>query len=66
MHIFGGNAGAKIWIDNEREENGIKHFTVHAKLSEKAVPEKFSVQFEIPHIECFSVWSPYLSHCRRI
>ena len=20
MHIFGGNAGAKIWIDNEREE----------------------------------------------
>ena len=66
MHIFGGNAGAKIWIDNEREENGIKHFTVHAKFSEKAVPEKFSVQFEIPHIECFSVWSPYLSHCRRI
>ncbi|MBQ3563086.1 MAG: alpha-galactosidase [Clostridia bacterium] len=66
MHIFGGNAGAKIWIDNEKEENGIKHFTVHAKLSEKAVPEKFSVQFEIPHIECFSVWSPYLSHCRRI
>lgn len=66
MHIFGGNAGAKIWIDNEREENGIKHFIVHAKLSEKAVPEKFSVQFEIPHIECFSVWSPYLSHCRRI
>ncbi|MBQ5889970.1 MAG: alpha-galactosidase [Clostridia bacterium] len=66
MHIFGGNPGAKIWVDNETEVNGIKHFTVHAKLSEKAVPEKFSIQFKIPHIECFSVWSPYLSHCRRI
>ena len=66
MHIFGGNPGAKIWVDNETEVNGIKHFTVHAKLSEKAVPEKFSIQFKIPHIDCFSVWSPYLSHCRRI
>ena len=66
MYIFGGNPGAKIWVDNETEVNGIKHFTVHAKLSEKAVPEKFSIQFKIPHIECFSVWSPYLSHCRRI
>ena len=66
MYIFGGNPGAKIWVDNETEVNGIKHFTVHAKLSEKAVPEKFSIQFKIPHIDCFSVWSPYLSHCRRI
>ena len=66
MYVFGGNPGAKIWVDNETEVNGIKHFTVHAKLSEKAVPEKFSIQFKIPHIECFSVWSPYLSHCRRI
>ena len=66
MYIFGGNPGAKIWVDNETEVNGIKHFTVHAKLSEKAVPEKFSIQFKIPHIDCFSVWSPYLSHCRRL
>ena len=66
MYVFGGNPGAKIWVDNETEVNGIKHFTVHAKLSEKAVPEKFSIQFKIPHIDCFSVWSPYLSHCRRI
>ena len=66
MKIYGGNAGAKIWIDNENENSGIKHFTVHAKLSEKQVPEKFSVQFEVPHIECYSVWSPYLSHRRQI
>ena len=66
MYVFGGNPGAKIWVDNETEANGIKHFTVHDKLSEKAVPEKFSIQFKIPHIECFSVWSPYLSHCRRL
>ena len=66
MYISGGNKGAKIWIDNERESGGIKHFTVHAKLSEKAVPEKFNIQFRIPHIECYSIWSPYLSHCRRI
>ena len=66
MKIYGGNPGAKLWIDSEKEANGVQHFTVHAKLSEKAVPEKFSVEFEIPHIDCYSVWSPYLSHRRHI
>ena len=66
MNIFGGNKDAKMWIDNEREENGIKLFTVHAKFCEKQVPEKFWVRFAIPYVDCYSVWSPYLQQNKHI
>ena len=36
--IKGGNAGAKIYIDNKRENEGILLFDVHMELSEEAVP----------------------------
>ena len=66
MDIFGGNKDAKIWIDNEKEENGIKYFTVHTKLSEKQVPEKFWITFSVPCIDCYSVWSPYLQQNKHL
>ncbi|MBE6627728.1 MAG: alpha-galactosidase [Ruminococcaceae bacterium] len=56
--ITGGNEGAKIYLDNEREKDGILLFDVHMMLENAAVPEQFCISYSIPHIDTYSVWSP--------
>ena len=58
FEIIGGNSGARIYIDNERGEDGVLLFDVHLELEEEAIPEQFSISFSIPDVDIYSVWSP--------
>ena len=58
FEIIGGNSGARIYIDNERGEDGVLLFDVHLELVEEAIPEPFSISFSIPDVDIYSVWSP--------
>ena len=64
--IKGGNAGAKIYVDNERERDGVLYFDVHMLLAEEAVPETFDVLFSTPAVDVYSVWSPSLRFDRHL
>ena len=58
FEIIGGNGGARIYIDNERGEDGVLLFDVHLELEEEAIPDPFSISFSIPDVDIYSVWSP--------
>ena len=64
--IKGGNAGAKIYIDNKRENEGILLFDIHMEISEEAVPEAFSVLFDMPDVDIYSIWSPSIGAQRHL
>ena len=64
--IKGGNAGAKIFIDNERQSDGIVFFDVNLVLEEETVPEEFCISFSIPAIDAYSVWSPSVRFDRNL
>ena len=64
--IKGGNEGAKIFIDNERESDGVLFFDVNFVLEKEAVPEEFCIAFSIPAIDQYSVWSPSVRFDRNL
>ncbi len=64
--IKGGNAGAKIFIDNERKKDGILFFDVNMVLENEVVPEEFCISFSIPAIDTYSVWSPSVRFDRHL
>ena len=64
--ITGGNVGANIYIDNEREKDGILLFDVHMVLAEEAVPEAFDILFGVPDVDIYSVWSPSIRFDRHV
>ena len=66
FEIIGGNSGARIYIDNERDEGGVLLFDVHLELEEKAIPEPFSISFSIPDVDIYSVWSPSIRADRHL
>ena len=39
FQLLEGNQGAKLWIDNEYEKDGIYFADVHMKLAEKTCPK---------------------------
>ena len=51
FEIIGGNSGARIYIDNERDEDGVLLFDVHLELEEEAIPDPFSISFSIPDVD---------------
>lgn len=56
--ITGGNEGAVITIENEREENGIYLADVKMVLPKETTPELFRLEWNFPIHDCYSVWSP--------
>ena len=64
--ITGGNAGAKIYMDNQRERDGVCFFDVHMILENEASPEAFTVSFSAPHVDVYSVGSPSIRFDRHI
>lgn len=66
FRIKGGSPNAKISIDNQIEKDGILTFDVNLKFDEPEIPEKFSVIFEFPSIDVYSVWSPSVRYDRFI
>ncbi len=64
--IKGGNTGAKIFVDNERNCDGILLFDVNLVLENEAVPEEFCISFSIPAVDAYSVWSPSVRFDRHL
>ena len=56
--ITGGNANAKIEILNKAEKDGILTFDVKMTLPEKAIPERFQINWNFPIHDCYSTWGP--------
>ena len=54
------NENAKIEISEVYEKGGIKYFDVHYSTSEMQVPEAFKILFDLPDIDCYSVFSPMI------
>ena len=51
--ITGGSPAARIFIDNQREENGILFFDVNMVLEREGSPEQFCVSFKTPDIDVY-------------
>ena len=66
FNISGGNAGAKIFIDNQREVDGILFADVNMELECEAIPEQFKVVFSFPAVDVYSVWSPAVRFDRHL
>ena len=64
--ITGGNAGANIYIDNQRESDGVVLADVNVILEAEAIPELFSIIFNIPDVDIYSVWSPGIRSDRQL
>lgn len=57
--ISGGNNGAKIYIETTNEKDGVLFATVKMQMEKPEIPQKFTVLFKYPVVDCYSVWSPY-------
>ena len=66
FRINGGSTNAKISVDNQIEKDGIITFDVNLKFDEPTIPEQFSVIFDFPSIDVYSIWSPSLRYDRYI
>lgn len=64
--VTGGNVGAKISADAVSEQDGILLIKVDMKMETEAVPEKFSVSWKQPCVDCYSVWSPSIRTDRQL
>lgn len=64
--VSGGNAGAKITVDTLKEQDGILFLAVKMQMDTAAVPEKFTVRWKQPCVDCYSVWSPSLRTARQL
>ena len=58
FRIEGGSPNAKINIENQVERDGILTFDVCLNFDVPQIPEQFSVIFDFPSIDVYSVWSP--------
>jgi len=58
LNIIGGNEGAKIYIDNETQKDGILHFDVNMSMESEQIPVEFKIAFSFPSVDMYSVWGP--------
>lgn len=54
------NETAKIEISELYEKNGVKFFDVTYSTPEEQVPQPFKVLFDLPDVDCYSVFSPMI------
>ena len=66
FRIKGGSPNAKISVENQVEKDGILTFDVSLRFDEPEIPEQFSVVFDFPSIDVYSVWSPSVRYDRFI
>lgn len=64
FQLTGGNSGAKLYIDNQQEKDGILLFDVHMILEKEEIPEQFKILFSVPDVDTYSVWSPSIRYDR--
>lgn len=58
--VVGGNKNAKITL-NEKKDGDILYLTVNLHMDDAAIPEAFSVEFNVDAKDVYSTWSPSLS-----
>ena len=63
--ISGGNEGAKIDV-RQTEKDGFLYADITVTMPEEAVPEKIKFEWQIPTINCFSMWGPLLKDSRSL
>ena len=54
------NETAKIEISELYEKNGVKFFDITYSTPEEQVPQPFKVLFDLPDVDCYSVFSPMI------
>lgn len=54
------NETAKIEISEIYEKNGVKYFDVNYSTPDEQVPQPFKILFDLPDIDCYSVFSPMI------
>ncbi len=64
--VNGGNKDAKITLTERNESEGILYLDLKAELASKQIPEQFSIEFRIPMIDIYSVWSPCVRYGRQL
>lgn len=64
--IKDGSPNAKIRIENQVECDGVITFDVRMNFDTPEIPEQFTVAFEFPSIDVYSVWSPSVRYDRYI
>ena len=64
--IKGGSPNAKISVDNQIEKDGILTFDVNVSFDTPEIPEQFSVMFDFPSIDVYSIWSPSIRYDRYV
>ena len=64
--IKGGSPDAKIAIENQIEKDGILTFDVSVAFDVPQIPEQFSVIFNFPSIDIYSIWSPSVRYDRYV
>lgn len=68
MHfkITGGNDGAVITTSNQTEKGGVLYVEVKMTLPKSDYPKKFSIHWDFPIHDCYSVWSPSIKTGRQL
>ncbi len=54
------NETAKIEVSEIYEKNGVKYFDVNYSTPDKQVPQPFKILFDVPDVDCYSVFSPMI------
>lgn len=55
--VKGGNDGSEITLKNERVTDGVFYIDVCVKYDKPVIPEKFSIRWYYPTIDCYSIWN---------
>ena len=66
FQITGGSPNAKISLENQREQGGILYVDVVMQFNEETVPQPFSIEWKMPIINIYSVWSPSMRDNRHL
>ena len=66
FQIKGGNPDAQIQLKNQREIDGVFYMDVVMQLPKEEVPQPFSVEWKMPIVNMYSLWSPVLTADRHL
>ena len=66
FQIKGGNPDAQIRLENQREINGVVYVDVVMQLPKAEVPKPFSIEWKMPIVNIYSLWSPALTADRHL
>lgn len=59
--VRGGNPGSEIKVGALREKGGVYYADISYSTQKSEIPQSFRIDFTVPDIDCYSVFSPCLS-----